>query len=307
MSMIGKLSKYARTVAASVTLVIAALALTTTPAHATSNMVVGLTLDPADYTNELPKWTDQQPTIGRAEIMRVFWSSAQGCPTWTDSRIQKLKSESVIPFISFKVYDTNCLKTLLDTMPSDIPIAYFTYFHEPEQDMDAATFKSRSQAMWNVFKAHPRYAVEHRVVYMTIQTKQWTFIHNGGNYSTYWCGCGNYFGVDMYANSWDAAYPDPSTFVNTETTFGVNHGINVFFPEVGAARKSTDSSGSGRAAFITTLGNVAHANSKISGMLWWNDLGTGGVDFRLDPAHVGTTQPDTSPESSAWRTILNNN
>ena len=154
------------------------------PAHATSNMLVGLTLDPADYTNELPKWTDQQPVTGRAEIMRVFFTAAQGCPgggnPWGDSRIQALKAKAVIPFISWKTYDTACLTSMLNSMPSDIPVAYFTYFHEPEQDMDGATFKSRSVAMWNVFKANPRYATEHRVAYMTIQTKQWTFIHNGG-------------------------------------------------------------------------------------------------------------------------------
>lgn len=280
-------------------------------AHAGPNLIIGQTFDPAAYDTELPKWSDPQLIQSDGvEIVRVFFTAAQGCPgggnPWNDARIVKLKAHNIIPFISWKTYDTACLTSMLNSLPADIPIAYFTYFHEPEQDMDAATFKSRSVAMWNVFKANPKYTAG-RVKYMTIQTKQWTFIHNSGNYGTYWCGCGDFFGVDMYANSWDAAYPNPDSFLATESNFALSAGKNLFFPELGASRKSNDASGTARAEWINQVMYRANTWSTIRGVLWWDDMGTGGVDFRLDPAHNGTTAYENSPEAVRWRNVLSYN
>lgn len=307
MSMTGKFTKFMRMAIASVVLAGVALVGAATPAHAAANLIIGSTWDPSEYDNQIPKYSD--PGVIRTdgvEITRVFFTAAQGCPgggnPWNDSRIVKLKAHDIIPFISWKTYDTACLTSMLNSLPADIPIAYFTYFHEPEQDMDAATFKSRSVAMWNTFKAHPKYTAG-RVKYMTIQTKQWTFLHGGGNYGTYWCGCGDFFAVDMYANSWEASYPDPDAFLTTEQLFGLNVAHKpLFFPEWGAARKSTDSSGVGRKNWMNQVFYRMYTWGNIRGVIWWDDLGTGGVDFRLDPSTA-----ETSPEAVFWKNSLSYN
>lgn len=284
-------------------LLLALAGLVATPgiAQAGPNLIIGSTWDPTEYDNQLAKYSD--PGVIQSdgvEIVRVFWA-AGSCPTWTDSRIVKLKAHNIIPFISFKDYNLSCMTTLLNTRPADIPIAYFTWFHEGEADMTAAIWKQRQNAMYDTVKAHPSW-VQGKVKYMSIATKQWTFIHNAGNYGTYWCGCGDFFAVDMYANSWDAAYPNPDAFLATESNFALSVGKNLFIPELGAKRKPTDPNGTGRRDWINQVMYRANTWSTIRGVLWWDDWGTGGIDLRLDPSTA-----ETSPEAVLWKNILSYN
>lgn len=297
------MQKFLRHLSAALLAATGLVAISATPASASANLIIGSSWDATEYDRQLAKYSDPGviQTDG-VEIVRVFFSPGQGCGSWSDSRIQKLKAHNIVPFISFKDYNTTCLQNLLNTRPADIPIAYFTWFHEGEADMTAATWKTRQNAMYNVVKAHPSWAAGN-VRYMSIATKQWTFLHNGGNYGTYWCGCGDFFAVDMYANSWDAAYPNPDAFLTTEANFALNVAHKpLFFPEWGAARKPTDPSGTGRRDWMNQVFYRMYTWSNIRGVIWWDDLGTGGTDFRLDP---GTAE--TSPEALFWKNSLSYN
>lgn len=299
MSLMKRITSYASAILLTVATMVG---LTAGPASASANLIIGSSWDSTEYDTQLAKYSDPGviQTDG-VEIVRVFWGPGS-CPTWTDSRIQKLKAHNIIPFISFKDYSLSCMTTLLNTRPADIPIAYFTWFHEGEADMTAATWKSRQNAMYNLVKAHPSW-VQGKVKYMSIQTKQWTFLHAGGNYNTYWCGCGDFFAVDMYADSWVDQYPNADTFLTTEQLFGLNVAHKpLFFPEWGAARKSWDTSGTARRDWMNQVFYRMYTWSNIRGVIWWDDLGTGGRDFRLDP---GTSE--TSPEAVFWKNSLSYN
>jgi hypothetical protein len=264
-----------------------------TPAHAATDLLIGSTWKPELISTK-------QPHYPGVEISRIFFQAGQTF-SWNDSRIQYLKTHGIIPFVSIKDYSVSKMQTIVNTLPADIPKAYVTYCHECDTSQTASTFKSQQQAMWNGVKNLTNH-VNGRVKYMSIQTRQFTE-NNGRSYSTYWCGCGDYFAVDMYVNSWENAYPAPSTFFSKTLAFGQSIGYGVFYPELGAIRMPFDSTGSARAAWINGSVAVMHQYPRLLGAIWWDALGTGGRVFDLDN---GTTNYNT-PEATAWRNALATN
>ena len=263
-----------------------------TPAFALTNPVVGSTWDPAQMST-------RQPHYPAAEISRVFFTATQ-CPSWSDSRLVYMQAHNIIPFISMKNYNISCLVSFINAKPANVPAVWTTYYHEGEANMAAATWKSRQNAMWNAVKVLPNH-LNGTAKYMSVQTRQWTE-NNGRSYGTYWCGCGDYFAVDMYVNSWENAYPNVNTFFSQSLNFAISKGYHVFYPELGAIRMPSDPTGTGRAAFITGSGAKIHNNEPIVGAIWWDDLGSGGREFSLNQGSNYST-----PEENAWNAFLNAN
>lgn len=283
--------------AALTALVVAATMLLVTgqPAHAALlNMTVGSTWKPEEMSTRQPHY----PTV---EVSRVFFTGTQ-CPSWSDSRIQYMLAHNIIPFVSMKLYDTSCLVNFINSQPSNAPWVITTYYHEGEANMDAATWKTRQNAMWNAVKNLPNH-LNGRAKYTSVQTRQWTE-NNGRSYGTYWCGCGDYFSVDMYVNSWTGVYPNASTFISQSLNFANSIGYYMFYPELGSIRMPSDTTGSGRAAWINSMGSAMYNSGKILGVIWWDALGTPASDGTPRDFSLNSGTNYSTPEANAWRTFL---
>ena len=270
------------------------------PAHAATDLLIGSTWKP-DQTST------RQPNYPGVEISRVFFTGSQ-CPSWSDSRVQYLKSKGIIPFVSFKLTGSaaqTCLKNMLASLPSDIPVVYIANFHEAEADMSASAYKSLQQADWNVVKASPLHT-SGRVKFLSVQTRQWTE-NKGNSYSTYWCGCGDYFAVDMYVNSWENAYPDPATFVSKVLAFGQSIGYGVFFPELGAIRMPSDPTDTKRAAWINGVIAQLHKYPRFIGAIWWDAIGTPASDGTVRDFSLNQVSGYNDPAAVAWKNALATN
>lgn len=257
-----------------------------TPSYAVTNLTVGSTWAPGEMAT-------RQPTEPFVEVSRVFFSGTS-CPNWVDSRVTYLWAHGIIPFVSFKLTGTAaqaCIHTMLNTLPST-KTAWIANYHEAEVDMAPAPYIALQQADWNIIRTSQPYAAG-RVKFMSIQTRQWTENTAGRSYATYWCSCGDYFAVDMYVNSWEGVYPNAAAFIHDSLDFAQNviH-MPVFYPELGSIQMPTDTTDTGRAAWITAV--AAYMKTHINvGALWWDDEGTGGRDFRLH-----------GPSLAAWNAVL---
>ncbi len=266
---------------------------------ATNDLWVGSTYKPSELESKLDQWDDAALGAGHGvEISRIFFGAGQAF-SWNDPRIQTLKRHGVTPFISFKDYDLNLVKTITITIPSDIHFAFVTYCHECDRDLGASTFKTRELNMWNAMKGLGNH-LNGRVKYMSVLTRQW-IENNGYSYSTYWCGCGDFLGVDMYANSWQSTYPDPTAFTKPSMDFATSVGIRLFYPELGAIKLPSDPNDTGRAAWMKAVAAKMKSFSLGRGVIWWDAIGT--------PASDGTPRHFelSGASATAWRQVLADN
>jgi hypothetical protein len=257
----------------------------------TAGLQVGMTVDPTEYA-----------TYGQfpgTKCSRIFSAPGSGLKSWTSSAIAGLPA-SVEPWISAKDYPSDA--ALVAWINAATRPARFSWWHERDNDggdhaarMD---FFAKQRHLADVFATVPGSKVR---LMSPPQTLQWTAMAStsakakgAGDWRLWWPGSAEGASWDCYADSWRTTYPDPRTFLRLPFEAAEGTGRRLYVAELGAARLSSDRTGSGRAAWIRDVVAILRARGAAY-VAWWNDLGTGGVDFRLTD----------KPSADAWREALN--
>lgn len=253
-------------------------------------MLVGVTLAPEEYTSRLERWAV-------SGLCRVFGQPGAGIPSWkSDPRFRALP-KTCVPAVSFKDWpgDTAAraaVNSHLDGLPAD-RAEWLIFDHEPENDPKADPLVYRRR--WQVLAATVRgHAASARATLVPTTTLQWTVARGGGDPFTWWAGCGDYAGVDCYADSWRDTYPDPATFFAPALRLADGVGRPLAVPELGAIRMPSDPTGARRADWIRRVA-VLLRREGCAGVAWWDAADkTTGRDFRLDDG----------PSRQAWADVL---
>lgn len=255
-----------------------------------NTLQVGMTVDPTEYGTYA-----QFPGVKGS---RLFSAPGSGLMSWSSPRVTALPA-GVEPWFSAKDYPTDA--ALVAWIKAATRPARFSWWHERDNDggdhAARMTFFARQAHLADVFASVP----DSKVRFMSPpQTLQWTAMAStsskakgDGDWRLWWPGSGAGASWDCYADSWRTTYPDPATFLRLPFEAARGTGRPLYVAELGAARLSSDRSGTGRAAWIRDVvaglreGGAAY-------VAWWNDLGTGGTDFRLSD----------KPSADAWREAL---
>lgn len=248
-----------------------------------------------------------EPKLAKNEWMRIFPNSDGMLPSWTDPRFEYMKRVGGQPFASTKLDGDTAkisqLRQRLLALPSWISTLWLTDRHEPEGDLSAASYKGHFKQYFDMIKGLPA-AIRSRVKAGPVLTRQATENSGGlGSYATYDPGVGDFFGVDMYGNSWGSpgtqaatSYTDPKTFLSKVKLYDT-HGRVKLFPEIGYIGLPFDTDGSKRAAWIGGITEELKTWTDFVGYIWWNADGKQGSSiaglgtkryFQLDRRHTGT-------------------
>jgi hypothetical protein len=265
-------------------------------------MKIGATI----VKEEIGYW---EPKLQKNEWMRIFPNSDGLLPSWTDPRFEYMKRVGGQPFVSTKIDGDNAkitaLRNKLLTLPSWISTLWITDRHEPEGDLSggASAFKSHFKEFYDMIKGLPS-AIRSRVKAGPVLTRQATENSGGlGTYATYDPGVGDFFGVDMYGNSWGSgdqaatSYVDPKTFLAKIKAYNTGTRPKLF-PEIGYIGLPFDTDGTKRATWIGGITEELKTFSNFIGYIWWNAEGKSGSSlvgvgtkrwFQLDRRHSGTS------------------
>lgn len=266
--------------------------------------------------------------IAGLDIMRIFPNSGM-LPPWTDPRVLFVKDFGGQCFFSTKVDgdDTKIQQTIdqLNAMPSWITadpnpnkFVWITDRHEPEGDVTVQSYRDNITEFINKLKAGVTGAAAARLKVGPILTRQWTENTAGRDYSTHDPGIGDFFGVDMYVNSWQYPLPDPVTFLSKVKAYKYNASDTRMriFPELGAIGFPQDTDGTLRAAWMQGINDElktwtqAAQGWPFAGWIWWNEEGKSGATspgigtrrwFNLDRHHNG--QPYTYYDSTQGKNV----
>jgi len=268
-------------------------------------MKVGINASPAELAIALQTY----PQVGTS---RVFGAPGKGIPGWTSTAVNLLRKAGVIPWLSFKDWanDTTATAAIniwLDTMPTDVPQAWLTYHHEPEGDLLSREYRRR----WTLLAKTVRYHDNaERVKLVPIHTLYPSRHKASDRYSTDWTDwigvwqqwapqdaagryIGDYIGWDCYLETTAAQYEPPEQFFAIPIGAAHQLGATLVVPELGSLRIGSDTTGAGRAAWITGCVDYL-ASRNVAAVNWWHSTGSAGQDYRL----IDTASAD------AWKAAL---
>jgi hypothetical protein len=250
-----------------------------------------------------------KPKLQKNEWMRIFPNSNGLLPDWTDARFVYMKDVGGDPFASTKIDGDpdkiKQLRTQLLGLPAWVKTLYLTDRHEPEGDLPGgpSAYKAHFKAFYDMIKGLPS-GIRSRVKAGPVLTRQATENTGGlGTYATYDPGVGDFFGVDMYGNSWGSpatqaatSYVDPKTFLAKVKAYSTGSRPKLF-PEIGYVGLPFDTDGSKRAAWLGGITEELKTWANFTGYIWWNANGKEGSDiaglgtkryFQLDRRHTGS-------------------
>lgn len=277
------------------------------------SMLVGVTVAPDLIEQRMPQWAG-------ARITRVFGYPGEGIPHWTprpfrakrgsDSRLQRLTAAApdVIPNVVFRDWaDDVTVASMVTAWVADLPVpptlepgelstlpqAFLTWCHEPgPKGVDPALYRRRWMTLSAILADLPAAG---RVQPLPTDALQWVMgtdpAKGNGDLSIYHTGVG-WPAMDCYADSWRPTYPDPRTFLTPALRIADAAGTPPFLPELGAALVAGDT-GERRAEWIRAVVEILRSEG-CAGVCWWDNLGTGGTDLRLDD----------EPSRTAWQDAI---
>lgn len=262
-------------------------------------MLAGVTVDPRQYETRIPVFPESQ-------MCRVFGYASKSLPSWTpttgDGRVARLREllPGVVPACVFQDWpdDTTVQQRIAAWLDQVDGPCRLTWKHEADRKReDPTVYRRRCYRLAQWVYGHRS---GHWVTIVPTQTYQWTMSAGAGkghgDWSTYYTGIG-IPGVDVYANSWEAHYPDPAAFLAPLWRYRDTIGVSLEFPEFGAARVAGDASGQGRADFLYECGTRMREEG-VTAVAYWDDLGSNSTDLRL------WTNTPTTPEVLAWSAVM---
>lgn len=288
---------------------------------------IGATLE----KTEIPYW---EPKLQNNAWMRVFPNSDGLISVTSDERYAyAVRAGMRTIFVSSKIdkkYSGTFaaglaiviqrIKDLIDT--GDFDMVYYCEHHEAEADYPGASgrtdYKGKQNLVFDAVEALPA-AYRAKVRAGHIMTRQWTEDASKGNfdYSLYDTGRGDFFGDDMYANSYNGSAvvtttPNVTTFLQyiKAYQFSASDTRERVFPEFSMIGFPADTTTSMRAAFARAVHEEVKTWNpgttpswarpwSFGGWIWWNTEGTSGGAltgspgigtkrwFQLDRRHTG--------------------
>jgi hypothetical protein len=255
----------------------------------TSDMLVGITCDPRDYNTRLARWPNARHT-------RIFGGPGKGIPPWkptpADRRIAEARRlcPGIIPHVSFKDWPSDiAAETMVRAwlnqlpplppliLPGAPPLVMISHMHEPgPKDFPPDEYRRRQFLLGLWIASHPHGA---RVEQVHIDANIWVEDKGRRDLSAYLPGVGTP-SVDTYARSWKP-YPAVGDLLWSPLRLAHATRTAPMLCEFGIALRPDDPTGEQRAELMHEALVVLWAEG-CRLVSWWDDLGTGGTDFRLD-------------------------
>jgi hypothetical protein len=265
------------------------------PSKPIGSTLFGTSLWTGDGSNASSALARETAAFGRPDVVRTYYT---GMPAaWPGSA--GVSGGPVV--VSFKAAPKDVAAGRLDsqftnwfaTAPKDRPI-FWSYFHEPENDVEAGSFTTADyRAAW-AHLAGLADKANNPQLHSNLILMCWTL--NPGshrNWKDYFAGAGvvDTIGWDCYNKSFTkGSYGDPASMLGTAVATSKAAGVNWAVAELGSKMASGDS-GAGRAAWLTKIGSYARANG--AAYITYFDSTVGG-DFRLLDA----------ASKNAWRQVI---
>jgi hypothetical protein len=234
-----------------------------------------------------------------SRLTKVFFSPGDGIKPWTAPWYTTLPP-TVLPHVNFKDWASDgaaiaAVNTFLDNMPAALSSAplipelgismAITWFQEPEDNFSggATEFKRRYGVLWDTVRAHANGPL---VAVLAVQKYYWTRFHNSGDWSTWFpAGHVDYASIDSYNPTGTGVYDDPDDFMALLLDFRDGTGLPLWIPELGAGLQPGDTTGAGRAAWITAVtGRLAKAGCVA--VSWWDGVGVEADESLSDQASI---------------------
>lgn len=252
-----------------------------------------------------------EPKLTRNGMFRIFPNSNGLPPAWSDPRFACAQRTGAVPFCSSNIDgDASkfaAMKQWIIDMPQwlkDRPgvVLLITDRHEPENNFKQvpSTYLTNYTSWYNACIATLPADVRAKVQVGPVVTLQWIVNPNNGNnnYQQYDPGpsISDFYGIDMYMNSWKPgssanatlvadAYIDPVTFLAGVKGYRYNNTTDTrprVFAEMGAIGIPSDPTGAQRAAWFNGVcaeldtWTEAAQGWRFMGFAWWNNVGTSG-------------------------------
>lgn len=229
--------------------------------------------------------SSEQRYGGRLGVVRYFDSNYPDSWTYYTS----LMGDRDVN-ISFRISPTTVnsgsadsrLRSWFASAPTDRTI-YWTYMHEPEDDIQRGAFTAAAfRTAWARIAAIAREANKPNL-HATLVLMCWTVEPaSGRNWLNYYSpGDVDVIGWDCYNGGWRrGVYADPVTNIFPRPIAASRSvGLPWAIAELGSIRVPSDTTGEGRAAWITRA--VQHLHSEGAEYVAWFDTTTSTSDYRL--------------------------
>lgn len=233
-------------------------------------------------------WPAMYATYPDPSCARIFVSTGNNLPAWS-STSWNVHPTSTFLIISWKVH-TQDVSAWLDALPvARQGKVALVYHHEPEQDMTAAEFKTRFDAILNSIDGHSN---REHIWVGPILTSAWQYQNgNGANWSDWWsttmqAKC-DFIGWDVYnrAGTVPSDYPLP---LSPDHSNGITLKLPVqssnvvekpwILGEWGTRRTAADTTGAGAATWMRTWVDTM-ADEACAYATWWHDSGNDLTDL----------------------------
>jgi hypothetical protein len=250
-------------------------------------MLIGVTALPSD----LPGHAKLYPGLAYA---RVYTPQGKGIYGWSSAAMLAALATGAEIQESFKDTPTRALlQPWFDAIPANVARISLTVHHEPEGDLPIPQY----QADWKFLRAfrdsHPN---GHKVVLVEDLTL-YAELHGKGPASAWWSGYADKIALDCYRNAIAGdTYPAPATLFAMPAAVAAQLGVGWMVPEFGGDRISTDTTGTGRAAWMTACAVWAAAHG-CEAIAWFCEPGT------TSKAPNGYHLDQCPPELAAWQTL----
>jgi hypothetical protein len=266
------------------------------PAPAPSGgTMFGTSLWQGDGSTIAQALTRETTKVGQLDIIRTYYG---GMPAaWPGSA--GVSGGPVV--VSFKAAPSDVTSGRLDsqfanwfkTAPRDRPI-YWSYFHEPENDIESGAFTTAAyRAAW-VHLAGLADRANNPQLRSNLILMCWT-LQTGShrNWQDYFAGASviDTIGWDCYNQAYaKGSYTDPASMLGKAASTSKAAGVNWAIAELGSKMASGDN-GTGRAAWLTAIGKYTRTNG--AAYVAYYDSAVNG-EFRLLDA----------PSQTAWRQVI---
>lgn len=245
-------------------------------------------------------FTQTTADFGTLKIVRVFDSGLPPANAW-ERRAPVLGSTPVITSFRPPVAEVlagkhdAALRAFFQSAPTNMPILW-TYWHEPEKEILAGKFtttqfKAAFQRIANIAKGVCRPNLFPTLVLMGWTTnpaskRNWVDYYPGSAYVST-------IAFDPYnnANGQPTSYPEPSTMFSYVVQVGKASGKPWGIAETGSGTVSTDTTGSGRAAWLLKMAT------------YFKNNGAAFVSYYNSDRQANFKLRDT-PSKDAWRKVV---
>jgi len=266
---------------------------------ASARTLFGVSLPAQPGMNATQTVSHFRDQFGALPAVRVFGNQVPA--HWNDSATLRALGTGSAVIFSFQG-DMNAiaagaedahLTSFLQSKPAGMKV-WVALKHEPEDQVRDGVFTA---AQFRAATAHVAPVIRRAGGIPTTILMAWTLDpHSGRNWHDYYTPAIDSFGFDAYNSGQHKKVPDykaPQAFVDPVLAVARETGKSFGWAELGSPCVSTDPTCTGRAAWLTSLGNTLAANGAQFATYWNRASADSMLDFSLTDA----------PSVNAWRAM----